>query len=541
MITCLSSRKHCTVLLLMYFGILGFVPVGYGQSDPVSFQISQLKDTDSVVRWRAADALGAIKDPRAVEPLVAALKDADRDVRLSAAAALGAIKDPRAVAPLSVALKDPDDRVRYYAAEALGKIKDPRAIMPLLAIIQDPDSLQNSDNGFVLECAATALGEIGTPAIAPLIAILNNPNDLVQHRTTMALGKIGTPAVAPLVAALKAPNGRVRASAAEALGNIKDPRTVMPLIAALKDTNHDVQMNAAKALGEIQDPRAVPPLIAALKNPDSGVRGYAAWALVTINDPRMVAPLIAAVKDPDSYVRQLAVDTLGELRDPRAVLPLIAALKDKERFVKMSAASGLGRIKDLRAVAPLVVALKDPDEDDEMQNSVPLSAAMALGNFGEPGVKALIAALKTGDDRVRDCAATGLELIGTPAVAPLITVLQDPIYNLHMYDVQMSAAWALRKSQDPRAVSALLALTKAMSSARSNYKSLIAQGKPGSEPELIGALFKSGDKTMAEVFLNCRNPKLKAAAKAWAIKHSVQITQLASSEQIWWGSGQQIH
>jgi HEAT repeat protein len=66
-----------------------------------------------------------IKDPRAVEPLIAALEDTDSSVRAKAASALGEIRDLRAVGALIAALKDTDSSVRAEAASALGKIKDP--------------------------------------------------------------------------------------------------------------------------------------------------------------------------------------------------------------------------------------------------------------------------------------------------------------------------------------------------------------------------------------------------------------------------------
>lgn len=55
--------------------------------------IAALKDSDPHVRQRAAEALGKIKDPRAIDPLTGALKDSNSDVRETAARVLGAIKD----------------------------------------------------------------------------------------------------------------------------------------------------------------------------------------------------------------------------------------------------------------------------------------------------------------------------------------------------------------------------------------------------------------------------------------------------------------
>ena len=44
-------------------------------------------------------ALGKIKDPSAVDPLIQVLKDRDSQVRDNAIRALGEIKDPSAVGP----------------------------------------------------------------------------------------------------------------------------------------------------------------------------------------------------------------------------------------------------------------------------------------------------------------------------------------------------------------------------------------------------------------------------------------------------------
>jgi HEAT repeat protein len=91
------------------------------------------------VREKAVRALGQIRDPRAVDPLIATLKNDRHFVRRSAASALGEIKDSRAVEPLIAALQIDDQGmgVRSSAAWALGKIKDLRAIEPLIALLKD--------------------------------------------------------------------------------------------------------------------------------------------------------------------------------------------------------------------------------------------------------------------------------------------------------------------------------------------------------------------------------------------------------------------
>jgi HEAT repeat protein len=75
------------------------------------------------VRRVAAEALGHLRDARAVEPLSAALKDrGDQALRLYAAAALGQIGDASAVQPLVAALDDHYANVRKAAAEALAAL-----------------------------------------------------------------------------------------------------------------------------------------------------------------------------------------------------------------------------------------------------------------------------------------------------------------------------------------------------------------------------------------------------------------------------------
>ena len=61
----------------------------------------------------------------------------DRSLAVPAADALGDIRDPRAVPLLIAALGDKDWKLRATAAEALGKIGDPRAAQPLIAILVD--------------------------------------------------------------------------------------------------------------------------------------------------------------------------------------------------------------------------------------------------------------------------------------------------------------------------------------------------------------------------------------------------------------------
>ena len=99
---------------------------------------SALKDPARLVRGNAIQALREIRDSGAVDGLITALSDDDRHVREKAAEALAASGDLRAVEPL-IALIQEDEYVILRAAEALGKIGDSRAVNPLIVLLDHRD------------------------------------------------------------------------------------------------------------------------------------------------------------------------------------------------------------------------------------------------------------------------------------------------------------------------------------------------------------------------------------------------------------------
>ena len=79
------------VLLSLLFMAIVFTPYlvagNEKTDDKVATYIRQLQDEDAGVRLRAALSLGALGDPRAVEPLIMALQDDVEGVRMNAASA----------------------------------------------------------------------------------------------------------------------------------------------------------------------------------------------------------------------------------------------------------------------------------------------------------------------------------------------------------------------------------------------------------------------------------------------------------------------
>jgi HEAT repeat protein len=85
--------------------------------------ILMLTDDDANGRWKAAESLGRMRDPDAVEPLIDTLWDDDPRVRLKAAWALGQIGDPRAINPLQRLYRMENEDAKEIIAEAIDELK----------------------------------------------------------------------------------------------------------------------------------------------------------------------------------------------------------------------------------------------------------------------------------------------------------------------------------------------------------------------------------------------------------------------------------
>ena len=85
--------------------------------------IAALSDKEEFVRKQAILALGAIKDPEAVDPLIALLHDQDWWMRLTAAAALEKVGDVRGREAIKPLMKDPDLVVRMRVERILSAWK----------------------------------------------------------------------------------------------------------------------------------------------------------------------------------------------------------------------------------------------------------------------------------------------------------------------------------------------------------------------------------------------------------------------------------
>ena len=236
--------------------------------------------SSGIVRFLAATALGEIRDPRAVLPLISALKDPDRTggVQVAAARALAKIHDLRAVDPLIECLKDGIGEVRAAGAKALGIFKNERAVLPLIEALGD-------ENHFVRRNAARALGEIKAPvAVEPLIkCFMTDVISDVRWWAGHALGEIGDPRAIEALAVIIKLRDSQGVTFSDTL-QIKEKKQIMqhPFANLVKDAQWNLQVEAIHSLGRIGE-AALPHLnCTLLRDPDFEFRKEAAKMIIGI-------------------------------------------------------------------------------------------------------------------------------------------------------------------------------------------------------------------------------------------------------------------
>ena len=211
----ITLLKHDEMSGVRWKTAQSLVKIGAPSVEPL---ISVLQHPDSDVRWKAAIALGEIGDLRATEPLIRQLSDSDRFVKSRIAHALGMIGAP-VVRPLIRMLREGDGNQRWGAAIALGRIKDPQAVEPLILALADKYEnvraeaaaalvamgepaitplirfLKFSEGSVRIE-VMTALGELhAADAIEPLLQMLEKADEVERHTINATLDAILTPSV----------------------------------------------------------------------------------------------------------------------------------------------------------------------------------------------------------------------------------------------------------------------------------------------------------------------------------------------------------
>lgn len=360
--------------------------------------------------------------------------------RINAIKAAGVQKLVAAVPALIEALYEPDQNVSLAATESLGAIGDPRAIEPLLEISRRSDSqlIKAMDGGqsashpgehekVVEETAETnpykfkemvvfKIDQLpveyfqpdGTPIPRKELVVKGLKDNSQQMRQMAAKAAIGLDSeeiVEPLIEALSNPFEveSVRFMAAEALGGMQNDKSVESLLTALKDENVAVRYSAAAALSGRRDEQIVNALIQAAGDEDKFVRSSVAYALGTTGEPAALRALMGCAADESEVVRFSAAKAI-------ACFSFESVLAELEAYKNAADPAGifviievLGHIKDERSVAMLKGYLKNPDSEISYRASIAL-----MGQENPDVLEELIDASRKVDEELRRLAEKNL-------------------------------------------------------------------------------------------------------------------------------------
>src|ERR1700754_2540315 len=272
----------------------------------VDLLISQLIAEDLEVRRSATVALGRIGDASSAPALIDALSD--ESMAIDAANALGQIGDPRAVDGLLKLIGNSDASTRQAAVSALNSLALTSMSERIIPLLHDSDSN-------VRESAVKIAGYFGyREAAGPLIDLSRDPNERVRTAVIEHLPFIEDErALDVLLQALKQETPSVRAAAARALGNMDAPQADGQLIEALSDDDVWVRYFSARALG----PRPAAGTRGALEKvieeeQFNHVRIAALDSLGQIGGGRVAGIVAGLVQDDDPDVAHAAQVALGK-------------------------------------------------------------------------------------------------------------------------------------------------------------------------------------------------------------------------------------
>lgn len=226
-------------------------------------------------RLRAAVALAEIGDESSAPVLMEHLEDREPEIRIQSARGLGRIQWTPAIDRIVWRFSVETPWVRARFSDTLTRF-GAKATWPLLAYIRINHHFETAGPQFALKTLAQVEDR---DAVGPLLEILEDANNIeIEIAAIEALGELGSPKIAPaLQARLESPHWELRAKAATALGAIGDTQSVPLLLARLHDPDWWVRRNSAAAIAQL--PGGINSLYEALEYDDRSAADAAAEAL----------------------------------------------------------------------------------------------------------------------------------------------------------------------------------------------------------------------------------------------------------------------
>jgi HEAT repeat protein len=187
----------------------------------VKKSLRRVSSLDPVRRARAAELLGLVNPPEALEVLARLTKDRSREVRIVAVRGLGRTQSDAATALIERVLQQPRTAPTWLTGSALLELDTPQQF-PLKTYLSHPSP--------VVRQVATTLGSLMPQADTGILlgrCVLEDDDRLVRVMAARALARLQSRAgVEPLsIAAMSDPHRSVRVAAALALSQLPQPWT----------------------------------------------------------------------------------------------------------------------------------------------------------------------------------------------------------------------------------------------------------------------------------------------------------------------------
>lgn len=393
-----------------------------------------ISSPSSLVRSRAARALGAVRAAGAVVPLLTLLQDRDTSVAATAAFALGQLGDASAVSALAELLEPPGSPARVTvaaeAAYALGKIGAEPGRSALRRYLAGADPAMRAQSPIVRSA---------------LLAIWRFPLDAQDE---------------PIARWTDHRDPEIRWRAAYALVRRRDPRAVSALQPLLRDDDARVRALAARGLraglvdsaGDARN-RVLPALLDLLDDPAYIVRINTIGVLGTYSEPASIHALRGLLANGEPHERFAAGESLGRLGpDAGAASAAIAGLAADDRqptALRRVALAALARIAPdpaLRTASGLV-------ESPEWR--LRAAAAAVLASSEAPDAASAGGLLGDDDGRVAAAALQAVVLAAGDSLATLRPLLVESL-RAEDVGVRVAALGALRQLADPGTLPAIL-------------------------------------------------------------------------------------
>lgn len=308
-----------------------------------------------------------MEDRRHPDPaaLAQALEHPDPQVRRAAVVAIGRIGQ-RDYAPFLVQrLQDHDQGVLADAFFAMGLLREPRTVAPILDRLRAGDSLDAAALTEAAMALARIGGPAAAGALADIIGggggdIARERRDAMRPAAMLESWRLG--AAAPVQALLPfatAPEVEVRWRALYVLGRIAAPEVGDLLLQALRDRVPLIREAAARSLSRRMADTAglghatvLGELGRAADDPEPGVRINALGAIATFRDSSTAERIAPLLNDPDRNVRVAAAEALGAAGGSAAVeaLESVFAMRDAGWALERAALASLAQ-RDTVALA----------------------------------------------------------------------------------------------------------------------------------------------------------------------------------------------